>query len=208
MRYDHYISLGRNCEPAFQFRRVLQEDRSGFFSWNVTEFNSLISILDSDFSNVVQPGNLIYEGNGNLVRDKSHDYHFHWVDADLSEIHGETESLKAHQSKALYLIKKFKTVLSSTESKVLFYTTEESEVRERAEKVASLLREKFQARNFKLVVLQPMTRREDDWGVPSIANRYLDRFAPWADATDGHVRSWDAVFREFPHRDPMHLAGF
>lgn len=208
MHHDHYISLGRNCEPAFQFRRVLQEDHSGFFSWNVTEFNALLSLLEADFADIMQSDNLIYEGNGDLVRDKSHEYHFHWVDADLSEIHGETEALKSHQSKAEYLIKKFKTILSSSESKVLFYTTEESDVRDRAGKVVSLLRDKFLAQNFKLVVLQPAARREDDWGDPFIANRYLDRFAPWADATDGHVRSWDAVFREFPHRDSMHLAGF
>ena len=59
---------------------------------------------------------------------------------------------------------------------------------------------KFGARNFKIVLLQPIARFEPDWGSEIVANRYLDRFAPWADATDGHVRSWDAVFSEFPHR--------
>ena len=35
-----------------------------------------------------------------------------------------------------------------------------------------------------------------------------ERQRGWNDATDGHVSSWDSVFREFPHREPLHLAGY
>lgn len=77
--YDNYVSLGSSCEVAFQFRRVLGADRSGFFNWNITPVQSLLSLLE-DFSGILQPENLQHS-DGDLFSDASHGYCFH---ADFS----------------------------------------------------------------------------------------------------------------------------
>ncbi len=156
----------------------------------------------------MQPENLVYDGNGSLVRDTGHGFHFHWVGHDISLINADGPAVWDHQEKGAHLAHKFRDLMRSRESKVLFYATEEHGARVHFEKVADLLQGKFSARNFKIVLLQPQASFEDDWGSEIVANRYLDRFAPWADATDGHVRSWDAVFKEFPHRSGLVLSGF
>ncbi len=169
---------------------------------------SLLSLLDLDFSGIMRPENLAYDGNGSLVRDTAHGYHFHWVGHDISLINVDGPAIRDHQEKGAHLVDKFRDLMKSRESKVLFYATEENGARGHFEKVAELIRGKFGARNFKIVLLQPIARFEPDWGSEIVANRYLDRFAPWADATDGHVRSWDAVFKEFPHGSGLALSGF
>ncbi|MHB8885625.1 MAG: DUF1796 family putative cysteine peptidase [Methylovirgula sp.] len=146
MYFDHYISLGRNCEVAFQFRRVLGKDYSGFFSWNITEFNALISILENDFVDLMQPGALSYENKGSLVRDAAYDYHFHWTDDNFSLIDNENAVLAAHRQKARYLAEKFREQVKSPAQKALFYLTEESNARGRAQQVRRLLRDKFSAK--------------------------------------------------------------
>ena len=103
---------------------------------------------------------------------------------------------------------KFRDLMKSRRSKVLFYATEENGARGHFEKVAELIRGKFGAQEFQDRAPSADCAVRTDWGSEIVANRYLDRFAPWADATDGHVRSWDAVFREFPHRSGLALSGF
>lgn len=78
--YDNYVSLGSSCEVAFQFRRVLGDYRSGFFNWNITPVQSLLSLLAQDFSGILQAENLSHS-DGNLFYDASHGYCFH---ADFS----------------------------------------------------------------------------------------------------------------------------
>ena len=45
-------------------------------------------------------------------------------------------------------------------------------------------------------------------GLPQIHNRYLARIAPWNNAPDGHVSSWDRLFYEFPQKEPMRFSGY
>ena len=54
-----------------------------------------------------------------------------------------------------HLAHKFRDLMRSSESKVLFYATEENGARGHFEKVGELLRGKFAATNFKIVLLQP-----------------------------------------------------
>ena len=46
--YDHFVSLGFNCEAAFNFRRLLGRDDSSYFNWLVAPFGSMIKLIESD----------------------------------------------------------------------------------------------------------------------------------------------------------------
>lgn len=206
--FDHYFSLGVNCEGAFQIRRVLGRDSSCFFSWNVTNFSSLQAILENNFSGVCELPNLDYPENG-LIRDRSYDYKFHFP-GNLDWMGAEGRDFFQLRDKMIYLANKFAKVAESSHPIAYFYRTEETEgVREKSMRVVEALRRYHPTGNFKMIVLQAESRQEADWDEPNLANRYLKRFAPWSDATDGHVRSWDRVFAEFPHSVyPLRIAGF
>lgn len=210
--FQQYVSFGVNCETAFQMRRVLGRDSASFFSWNVTRFRALLSLLDSDFGGILQRDNLSYDPKSGLIHDTSHDYWLHspfaadepWTGAVFEE------KLTQLRGKMAYLAEKFRRNASSGARTVYFYRTEEREdLRRNAAALRDCLRKWHGGvGSFVLVVLQHEKYREPSWREAGMFNRYLTRCAPWSDASDGHVRSWDAVFAEFPHQEPLRLAGF
>lgn len=209
MKWRHYQSLGINCEAAFQFRRVLGVDHSALFQWNVTPIPVLKAMLASDLKGLGRRENLIYEGNGSLVRDRAFNYHFHW-DGDWTLFPDRVPEIdyKNNIEKLAYLARKFDETLASGEPIVFFYTCQEPNTAEDLVEVAGLLRKRAARAKFMLVALRLEGDQTPNPAHPDIAVRRVKRFAPWADATDGHVKSWDAVFAEFPHEAGLRLAGF
>ncbi len=211
MRYQHYVSLGHNCEIAFQFRRILGRDSSSFFSWNITPLSSLISLFKGRFVGILQADNLSQHGDGSLVWDKSYDFAFH-SPFSTPVPHDDPEfavKLVAFREKTHYLVEKFYSTARSGDSVAYFYKADEVPVvRKEARALRNLLNEIHVNNDFNIIFLQPEDRAEPDWGEPGLANRYLKRLAPWYDATDGHVSSYDKVFLEFPHVENMRFSGY
>ena len=210
--FDHYVSLGYNCEVAFQFRRILGKDSASFFSWNITSFDSLKSLLRTRFDGILKAENLEPHWDGSLILDKSHQYYFHspfQAPNPLDDANFEA-NLKTFQEKVNYLIEKLNSQANSGERVAYFYRTDEGNARAHALDVYNYLREILNnADNFTLIILQQEEKAEAEWGdVAGIKNRYLRRFAPGHDASDGHVQSYDKVFREFPSKEPMFFAGY
>jgi hypothetical protein len=210
MTFDFYASLGDNCEAAFQIRRVLGRDDSSFFSWNITTPQAFNALIDNDFYDIMRPENL-RPHVADLIIDGKYDYMFHSqyphtpgvVYADYPDITAE------HHKKASYLIDKLKANARSHQKTAYFYKSNRPDIKAEAYEMAQRLETLHEgADNFVLVILQPASTEEDDWGHPKLKNRYLRRLAPMDDAHDGHVFSWDKVFREFPHATPMRLAGY
>ena len=209
--YGHYISLGTNCEVAFQFRRVLQRDSSSFFSWNVTSSSSLLSLFRADFQSILSANNISQHGDGGLCLDASHGYLFHSPFAcpnPLDDPRFEA-SLASHRQKVNYLIEKLYESAKGDERIAYFYKTDEIE----AKKVFTDLRNEMLRfhngrDNFVIVAVLPQTLAEPDWKEDGIDNCYIKRFAPVDDASDAHVSTWDKIFRKHPHLDPMYLSGY
>ncbi|MBB5693048.1 DUF1796 family putative cysteine peptidase [Muricoccus pecuniae] len=211
MPFDYYFSLGVNCQAAFQIRRVLGKDSASFFSWNVTKLGSLVSLLESDFSGILEKENLSPQPGTGLIYDNSHQYSLHspFKEGDVWEGESYEENYAAFRQKMEYLVSKFRKIARSGQKVAYFYVTQENDrVVDQSKRVRDLLLKAHQGRSFELVVIQDKSRREASWNEPNIRNRYLDRLAPWSDATDGHVKSWDRIFAEFAHADPMRLANF
>ena len=55
--YDNYVSLGSNCEAAFQLRRLRGRDVALVFNWLVTPIDALVSVRP-DFAGVYAKENL------------------------------------------------------------------------------------------------------------------------------------------------------
>ncbi|RQR28841.1 hypothetical protein DIE23_23120 [Burkholderia sp. Bp9143] len=209
--YDHYISLGINCEAGFQFRRALGRDRSSFFNWNVTPPDALEKLLECDFADIGLPENLRFEGNGTLVRDVLYDYHFHWLGERLDSVNdGASDEFRSNRSRLDHLVEKFRTTLRAGSRIAFFYTCNGGDVLDRLPRIEALLDGKHGAKEFTLVALLSAEHAAQarTFESPRLVCRTVKRFAPWSDATDGHVSSWDALFREFPHASPMTLAGY
>ncbi len=212
--FSEYISLGVNCEVAFQFRRVLGHDSSSFFSWNVTPLPALESLIRTRFENIMRLENLSPHTDNSLLNDSSHGYKLHspFDRRDFENDPSFEDKFAAHTQKVNHLIAKFLRIRSPEERAAYFYKADgpedPTEVRTYASKIRDLLAEIHHGSFFSLIVLQDKKFAEAPWDEKSVYNRYLQRLSAWTDATDGHVRSWDQIFREFPHVDPMRLAGF
>lgn len=215
--YDCYTSIGENCEVAFQIRRVLGFDDSSFFSWNITTTSAFNNLLGGGFEGIMDTENLYFHSKS-LIRDAKYDYMFHsdFPCSPETKFDRYERELGENRGKAAYLIDKLYKNASS-DGRVLYihkYSSllgviDTESARSKAEGMLQCLASLHRGRdNFDLVFVQAEGAREGDWGVPNLKNRYLARLAPFADATDGHVQSWDRIFAEFQHVRPLRLAGF
>lgn len=202
---DHYVSVGRNCEVAFQFRRVLGFDESNFFNWNVTPLESLIALIRHDFSRIDKADHWTCDGHPHLLRDTFYNFGFHWVGGNALEFRYSPELIEEQRKKNVYLANKFRTLMRDDSMKILFHITQESDAKNKLIEARDALVD-YGSKNFHIVAIQSRDRYDDDWSEDHLSNRYVARIAPDEDATDGHIDSWDAIFFEFPHRLPLRLA--
>lgn len=214
MQYDEYISLGSDCEGGFQIRRILGQDSSNYFNWNVTPLLALQQVLENRFDGVLQQANISVHGDGGLLNDHRYDYKFHSpFDRPDYESDPEWEAkFQDHREKSRYLIDKFLRERPADHATAYFYkvavTEEPGAARRLLPEIRDILARIHGASRFVIVAVQGAEHREDPWGLPQIHNRYLARIAPWNDAPDGHVSSWDRLFYEFPHKAPMRFSGY
>ena len=212
--FSDYVSLGNNCEVAFQFRRVLQGDSSSFFSWNVTSLSALSSLLQSRFSGILDWSQIDCRSDAELIDDPSHNYKFHSPFRSIQD--KSDEIIHAAQVEYKHKVDHLLTKLykqGEESSRVLYIYKHDGletgeELRGMLANIVTALTDIAGYGNFSFVVVQHEDRREPDWGDNVVKNRYLKRLAPWSDATDGHVFSWDAIFREFPYSTGLSLANY
>jgi hypothetical protein len=207
--FYEYVSLGSCCEVAFQFRRALGRENSGFFAWNVTSLGTLKSLLASDFSGIQEDENLTMWPGAALMFDASHKFAFHApfrttafrdeadYEATMQNIRGKTN----------FLVQKFRRTLASPDNLAFFYMAdpmydEPASVKTKICEVMEILMAKRKGGGETVIVVaQHQKYKENDWKIPNLYNRYLTRVSPEKDRTDGHVGSWNQIFHEFPHNE-------
>jgi Putative papain-like cysteine peptidase (DUF1796) len=198
-----YVSLGWNCEAAYQFRRVVGSDRSSFFNWTYCNFKSMINIIDNDFNNLLQWENIC--PSGVMIYDRANDIAFHGAVFHGTDRGKFVELAKYHlaslQSKTAYLIGKWrKLTKSNTFATYYIKLPDLDDRRSAAGALRDTMKTKYPDHKFRIVVLGSLenAKSEPEWGEPEIYNRYLERFAPDDDPAAGDARSWDRIFAEFP----------
>lgn len=202
--FDNYVSLGHNCEGAFQFRRLLGRDVAYYFNWLVTPLDALVEILRADFAGAYRRENLEVTQDVGMVLDRNYGMKYH--SAFRKELGRALEGprfaeLYAESSaKYAMLADRFRALAASPNRVLYVVKTAHETARERGAELRDLLAGRYPDHDFEVALLQTSDRHEADWGEPRLHNRYLDRFADPARAHDGHVTSWDRVFAEFPLR--------
>lgn len=199
--YDNYVSLGRNCEVAFQFRRLLGKDVAYYFNWLWTPLGSLIRILDNDFAGAFEKDQL-EAMRGGMVLDHAYGIRYHspfWKELGTDLSGARFHELHAQAMGKIDLFKhRFRSLAQSPNKVLYFITTTEPDAREKAAEVRTVLAARYPRHDFQVLVLMTEDKREAAWAEDRIHNRYLERFAPVLQATDGHQPSWDRIFAEFP----------
>jgi hypothetical protein len=207
--YDNYVSLGRTCEVAFQFRRVIGEHKAGFFNWNLTPVDALLSLLRSDFQGILLDENLSHLKD-NLFLDSGHNYAVH-ADFSYPDLRSDGNydiKIKRLREKTDYFLSIFRS-LGDRGKTAFFYRTEEVDnIAQHMTNVRNLLCSYICKSKFDLVVAMPASNLDRPYDDGNIHFRKLARLAPGPDAQDGHVSSWDKIFAEFPHRVGLRLAGY
>jgi hypothetical protein len=201
--YYSYVSLGENCETAFQIRRYLGYDLSSFFSWNITFLPSLIRILDDGFNHLIKFDNLSWKVGDSLVYDNSYDYFFHPLFSTQEEKSKFTQwDLYEKQiSKSKYFIDKFLSQANSGERLIYFYKSSKHtgiDAMNFSLKIYNSLLKLHKIDNFKLIIIQDKIFFEEPWPLNNIHNLYVDYLAHFSSANCGDDRGWDLIFSKFP----------
>jgi hypothetical protein len=180
----------------------------------VTPLPALVSLIEARFEGILNWSQIECRSDEELVDDPSHGYKFHSPFRKIR--HASDEVIRKaqvdHRRKVDYLLAKFYDH-GKQAGKVLYIYKHDgpeqgAELRALLSRVSIGLLDIAGDNNFQFVVAQHEERQEPDWGDPVIKNRYLKRIAPWADATDGHVRSWDFIFKEFPNQAGLTLSNY
>jgi hypothetical protein len=202
--FDNYVSLGHNCEGAFQVRRLLGRDVAYYFNWLVTPLDALVEILRADFAGAYDRANLRVTADVGMVLDAGYGMKYH--SAFRKELGRALEGPRFEalhaESAAKYamLAERFRELARSTNRVLYVVKTAHEAARDGAAQMRDILAARYPDHDFQIAVLQTSDRQEPDWGEDRIHNRYLARFADPSRAHDGHVPSWDRVFAEFPLR--------
>lgn len=202
--YDNYVSLGHNCEGAFQFRRLLGRDVAYYFNWLVTPLDALVEVLRADFAGAYARDRIEPTQDPNMIFDAAYGMKYHSAfrkelgrnleGPRFAEIHAESAA------KYAMLADRFRELARSPNRVLYVVKTAHEAARDKSVELRDVLAARYPAHDFQIAVLQTADRQEPDWGEDRIHNRYLARFADPSRANDGHVPSWDRVFAEFPLR--------
>lgn len=115
--FDNYVSLGFNCEVAFQMRRRLGDAPSGFFNWRVADVDAICRLIRRRFQAIMLDGCTGPGANVAMLRDGLNGFEFHATD----DVAGERTKMTAlgrrflaPEGRRLYLLKPYNRDLTDT----------------------------------------------------------------------------------------------
>lgn len=208
--YDHYISLGDNCEIGFEFRRIGYE-YSNFFRFAFSPFNSTYKLINNNFQDVFSRENirphLVNADNTTMIIDKKYEICFHAKIPYIETKEGnffciENENFDIaytrEYGKIRYFIDKWDSLVNSNKKVLYFIKSKNQTSRSNAEKLLKLFYTKYPKHDFSIVYLQLSSYYEQDWHIDHLYNRYIPKFAPLDQTHLGDSKAWDKIFSEFP----------
>jgi hypothetical protein len=172
--FDEYVSLGSNCEVAFQLDRAFPSRRKHLFDWKITPLSALLDLLESRFAGIaeaVAPG----EHDG-MSMDARYGFQFH-----NQPVHQERE-------KCAYLGERF---MAPTGRRCYILKPQAPPSDSDLARLRRLLDRL--AHDYALVVL----RRPDD-PVPLGPSHTLRFYAPAHAANEGDEAGYDDLFVDYP----------
>ena len=189
-----YISLGYNCEVAFQLQRSAHQNASSFFDWGIFELESICYLIENRFAKILLAENLEWDSRNSLFFKRLFRYSFHgpWLDGNPSDDSDFYCKLDIYRNKCMYLSNRF---LNPDRPRVYFYKNSGDVSPHLVVRIVKLLQDI--SSNFHLVLLRNAEQRILNINSPIVYERILNRFAPEGNARDSHVASWNKVLTEF-----------
>jgi len=183
--YDHVISLGRACQPAYQIRRLTGVRSAHVFDWIITPDDALIQWISSDFDGFFQRERLAL-GPDQCVIDRptrTRFVHEFPPGTDIDAVFDENAARYAA------LIERWRVLLRSG-ARVLFVRQHEGDhARSTALRLRDLLSEKAPQLPFDLLCLTE--NEQSDWGAARIVNQRLPQPEPYV--WTGDDAAWERI---------------
>jgi hypothetical protein len=196
--YDHAISLGGSCQPAWHLRKNRLRRVSYPLDWinsrNSTE--ALCTVLRTRFADFFekayfQPTDIVNRKNERAFQHSKNGFMF-WH--EFKSLSGFEEHFEERRDLYQRRIKRMLDVLDS-DATVLFARFRTS--REDAGQLAETLHDEFPRMRFSILALDDTDEIREDWGMPRVVNRYIE-CAPNHDATNpDYDQHWTNAFNEF-----------
>ena len=212
-KFEQFVILGFNCEPAFRFYCRWGFLDSSLFAWaSTTEIRTLVRAIDG--LKDVGTGEFTFKAQSRMWRCENSKISFHGrlkprPDAPPpteAEMTADREELR---SRIAHLKEKFATYATNEKSTLFVYRPQKADFNspglgERLDALEAAL-SRFGARNWKLLVIceRPLLGKMP--AGPNRIFRAVNAFNPTTDVTNrrlGDSAGWNRIFTEFA---PMHL---
>lgn len=195
--FDEYVSLGYNCEVAFQLKRLFGSDRAGFFNWRITDQPQLVALLQRRFEGILQPDKLGVGEAPGMIRDLAYHYQIHspFASPDFLADPDFSEKLDREREKMDHLAERF---LHPSGRRCYFFKPRFGITQAEADEVMMYL-DRISP-DYALVVLRAAGQRLSG---TKLFDRRLS-FVTAPDQTDhGDDAGYDRIFAEFPVRQSV-----
>ena len=207
-KYDHVLSLGMNCEPAFRFSLSWGFVDSTPFSWaSCKNLTTLANVLRSP--DLIGSEGFSWDDISLMWRCGKTDITFHGkLPGDVNNPIPAPEALEADKAdlfqRLAYLNDKFTRMLSDASSKAIIFRIHtklvlEADIEEKIDAVQQAL-EARGARNYTLVVVTERAVRGRIAAKPNRVVRTVKAFNPNNSVVKpelGDPNGWKAIFTEF-----------
>ena len=189
--YDLVVSLGKNCQPAYQIRRYTGVQRAQVFDWCMTPDSALTQVIRHGFSGWFDPDQLIPHSDGAYKHRESGVVFLH----EFNSFPDFASGYAASAPRIEQLIFRWLDLVTSDKN-VLFVRihAEEPHVPSTA---ADLVRSLVETSSlgFDLLYLVSPEIFDPTWQVEGVTFRPHRRHGPDQDWR-GHNADWDAYFAE------------
>lgn len=203
--YDAYISLGDNCEPGLQFRRIGYEE-SSIFRFASIDSHFTLGLLKTDFAGFYKKENIIPAQDA-MVRDAGTGIAVH--SKMTSSIQGDGERrfnknydfdviYQKEKEKIDYLVKKWRDMVFSSKKVLYFFKRNFHSSREDAMLFYETFSALYPCHDWTILYIQSDEHKEEPWGMDRLKNEYLSVLAPYDDAHASDRAGWDRLFKKYP----------
>jgi hypothetical protein len=184
--FDHVISLGRDCMPAHQIRRVLGVSLASVFDWVVTPEHALIYSIKSGLVGFFDLADMVRGANGRVINTQSEVRFIHEFSdtGDIAVQHAQ------HVGRNTRLVQRWR-ILTQSNASVLFvrYDAKCRNPHAASIMLRDLLREKAPRLSFHLLyVVDPSFDLPDENGI-SFRRMRPNPLATW----EGDNEQWSDI---------------
>ncbi|HZF85946.1 MAG TPA: DUF1796 family putative cysteine peptidase [Burkholderiaceae bacterium] len=189
--FGHVVSVGGDCQPAHQIRRITGLHHAHLFDWLLVPADGVARLLDADFDGWLAPDTLFLEAAPYAhVRDARYGVRFLH---DFALQPGFLAGLPPVRAKYEALVKRWRLLMASDAAVLFVWKGDEDAAA--AERIAQALQRARGGRPSHLLALRSDIE-EAPWRLPGISNRFLRQPEPYV--WTGDDAAWDALFEVGP----------